>query len=455
MANTLQKNQEILLSIKKIGINGEGIGYYKRLAVFVDGALPQENVVVRITEVHDQYSKGVLVKVKGDESPYRVKPLCKYYGKCGGCNLQHCDYQYQLKLKRDLVIEAFQRYYQKDLNIKLFKETIGADDPWKYRNKAKLPVRFDGEKLVTGLYEENTNRLVYIEDCLIEREDIRTTVKKVCDVLTRFQVIAYNPKLKDGVLRHIVLRSSKYSNDIQVTLILYKEDQRTIKIAKDLIKIPHVESVYYSLNDDLDAIENFGTNTVHIIGKEVIEEKIGDLKFKLLPTSFFQLNLEQTEKLYNTILKVGKFRGYERVLDGYCGVGTIGLWVSKNVKDVRGIDNNRQAIINANNNALENGIENAKFYFGNMLPHLNQFAADDWQPDVLIVDPPRAGMDINLLRYLQKYPVPKIIYVSCNPATLAKNCNHLNSKYHILQIQPLDMFPQTSAVETVVVLERR
>ncbi len=455
MANNLQKNQEILLSIKKIGINGEGIGYYKKLAVFVDGALPKEEVVVRITEVHDQYSKAVLVKQKGENSTYRVEPKCRYYGKCGGCNLQHADYQYQLKLKKDLVLEAFERYYQKDLNPKIFKDTIGADIPWCYRNKAKLPVRFDGEKLVTGLYEENSNRLVYIEECLIEKEDIRQAVQKICDILTRFQVIAYNPKLKDGVLRHIVVRSSTYSNEIQVTLILYKEDQRTIKIAKELIKIPHVESVYYSLNDDLDAIENFGTKTVHVIGKETIEEKIGDLKFNLLPTSFFQLNLEQTKKLYDTVLKLGKFKGYERVLDGYCGVGTIGLWVSQAVTDVRGIDNNKQAIINANNNALNNGIENAKFYFGNMLPHLYQFSKDGWEPDVLIVDPPRSGMDINLLKYLQQHPVSKIIYVSCNPATLAKNCNHLNSKYHILQIQPLDMFPQTSAVETVVVLEKR
>ena len=455
MANSLVKNQEILLTIKRIGINGEGIGYYKRLAIFVDGVLPGEEIVTRITEVHDQYAKGVFVKFKGEKSLERVEPKCPYFGNCGGCDLQHCNYEYQLRIKKELVVEAFSKYYNKELNPKLFKDTIGMENPWHYRNKVKLPVRFDGEKLVTGLYQENSNRLVYIEECLIEKEDIRKAVKQICEVLTRFQVIAYNPKTKEGVLRHIVVRSSTFSNEMQVTLILYKEDKRTIKIARDLIKIPHVESVYYSINDDLEAIENFGEKNVLIIGKETIQERIGELKFRLLPTSFFQLNLKQTEKLYNTVLKLGKFRGTERVLDGYCGVGTIGLWVARSVLDVRGIDNNKQAIINANHNAEENGIENAKFYFGNLLPHLHQFADKGWEPDVLIVDPPRTGIDINLLHYLQKNPVKKIIYVSCNPATLAKNCNHLSAKYHILQIQPLDMFPQTSAVETVVVLERK
>lgn len=456
VTNVLTKNQEILLTIKRIGINGEGIGYFKRLAVFVDKVLPGEEAVVKITEINEKYAKAELVRIKGAKSFDRVTPLCKYYDKCGGCHLQHVSYDAQLKLKKEIVKEAFDKYYDGKLSEKLFKETIGQDKPYYYRNKVKLPVRYDGEKLVTGLYAMDTNRLVYIDECLVEKKDLRKAIEEICTHLTKYQVIAFNPKTHEGILRHIVARSSKFSGEIQVTLILYKYDQRTINIAKELIKVENIANVYVSVNSDLDAIENFGSELIKIAGEnDTVTEKIGDFKFELLPNAFFQLNVEQTEKLYREIEKVSKLKGYEKIVDGYCGVGTIGMWLSKKAKEVRGIDNNKEAIQNANNNAKLNGVKNATFYSGSMLQYLSKWEKEGFVPDILVVDPPRLGMELKLINYLQTNPVKRIIYVSCNPSTLAKNCNHLQKKYHILSIQPLDMFPNTCNTETVVLLERR
>lgn len=450
--NELIKNQELLLSIKRIGINGEGIGYYKKLAVFVKNALPGEECVVKISKVYEKYAEADLVRIKKNPSKDRITPICKFYEKCGGCQLQHINYQASLKYKKDIVMESFKRYFNTELNPKIFKDTIGMDNPYGYRNKVKHPVRYDGEKIVTGLYGDKSNILIYIDECLIEKEDIRETLKTICHMLTKNQVIAYHPKSKEGVLRHIVVRSSSYNGKIQITLILFKKDKRTIDIAKNLIGINNVESVYVSINSNPDSIENFGDEIFKVSGSDTITEKLGDYEFELLPNSFFQLNLKQTEVLYDNIVKCAKFSGNEKVLDAYSGVGTIGLWVSKYVSEVRGIDNNKAAIVNANANLRRNNVTNASYYSGDILNLLEKFKKENWIPDVLIVDPPRMGIDIRLLNYLQKNPVKKIIYVSCNPATLAKNCNHLNKEYHILNVQCLDMFPLTADVETITLL---
>lgn len=452
--NVVNKNQEVLLTIKRIGINGEGVGYYKRLAVFVPFAIPNEEVIVRMMEVKEKYAKGKIVKIKVS-SESRIEAKCPYYELCGGCQLLHINYQDHQQLKKEIVMESFEKYYGGTLNEKIFKDTILMENPFHYRNKAKLPVRYDGDKLVTGLYSFDTNKLVYIEDCLVEKEDIRKAVKQICAYLSKYEIIAYNPKIKNGVLRHLIVRSSDYTKEIQVTLVLFKEDQRTINIAKELISIEHIESVYVSINDDPNGIENFGTVPVKIVGKDTILEKIGKYTFNLLPNAFFQLNRQQTEKLYDIVKYLAKIKNDENVVDAFCGVGTIGLWLSEDAKEVRGIDNNKESIKNAIVNAKNNNVCNARFYNGDILSYLTKWRKEEFIPDVLVVDPPRVGLDLRLINYLQQFPVKRIIYVSCNPATLAKNCHHLQKAYHILQIQPVDMFPHTANVETVVLLSHK
>ena len=452
--NTLTINQEVFITIKRLGINGEGIGYYKRLTIFVDGAIPGEEVEVIITEVAKGYSKAKIKRIKV-ASPSRITPDCPYYEKCGGCQLQHINYETQLEEKQHMVFRAFERYYEGDLPKTELRKTIGMDKPWAYRNKNQLPVRYDGDQIVTGLYAKQTNSLVYIDKCIVENEIISKATDEIRKFLTKHEVIAYNPKSNEGVLRHLIVRGVQSTNQVQVTLVLYKEDNRTLKIAKDLTRISPILSVNYSINSNPKSIEIFGPETHHLAGEKTIEEKLGNITFSLLPTSFFQLNFLQTVRLYDEVKKAANLSGNELVIDGFCGVGAIGLWLSDKAKEVRGIDFNNEAIQSAKETAAKNGITNVSFFSGNLLPHLDKWKKDGYKADVFIVNPPRSGLDIKLINYLQDNPVKKIIYVSCNPSTLAKNVSHLQSKYKVRYIQPIDMFPQTANVECVVLLEKR
>lgn len=444
--NQVNLNESILLTIKRLGINGEGIGYYKRLAVFVNGALPQEVVEVKIVDVKDKYAVGEITKIK-QKSPHRIEPKCQYFGKCGGCQLQHLSYPEQLKEKRNIVIEAFERYYEGDLSKIKFYDTIGMDNPWNYRNKTSLPVRHDGERVVVGMYAQDTNRVIYIDDCYIENDFIQKTREEILDILTKSNVDIYNPKTHTGSLKYLIIRGFEDTKQVQVTFVMTNEDKKLIKVLKSL----NVTSANYSINNDPKSIEMFGETVINVAGKEAIEGKLNELKFLISPKAFFQLNSEQTLVLYDEIKKACRLTGVEKVLDCYCGIGSIGMTLAPFAKEVRGIDTNKEGIEDANLFAKMNKINNAKFYAGNILPFMGQFAEDGFIPDIVVVDPPRKGLDNNFINYLKQSKIKKIVYVSCNPATLAKNLDHMK-EYSIRFVKPLDMFPQTANVETVALL---
>lgn len=444
----------ILLTIKRMGINGEGIGYYKRKAIFVPGTIEGEVVEVKITKDLDTYAYAEVTKYK-EMSKNRVKPRCEYYGRCGGCQMQHIDYDYQLEIKKNIVIEAFQKYFEGKTGTIEYRNTCGMDNPWNYRNKTQLPTRHDGDKVVVGIYEKDSNRLVYIDKCLIESKLVTETMKKILDYLTEASINVYNPRFRQGNLKYIVLRGFEETNEVQVTFILNEVENRLIKILKDVIKIDNVKSVNYSINNDPKSIEIISDKVINIAGESQINGKLGHLNFKISPQSFFQLNNEQMIKLYDEIVKAINPKGTEKVLDLFCGIGSIGLYISKFVKELRGIDISKENIANAKAFMKDNNINNAKFYADKILTKLHEFEKEGFNADVAIVDPPRKGLELQLISYLQKSNINKIIYVSCNPSTLAKNLNHLKNYYQIDYVQPLDMFPQTSNVETIVCLSRK
>ncbi len=439
--NQVKLNEVLILDIKRLGINGEGIAFYKKQTIFVLNAIPKEVVEVKIIEANDKYAKGVVTRYI-EQSVDRQIPKCKYYNRCGGCQMQHIAYDKQLEFKKEIVMESLRKY--SGLNPRSFevRNVIGMDNPYGYRNKSSLPTSYDGNRSVVGIYQLNDQKLVFIDECIIQHELINKINNEILKLMDKNTITAFNHKTNEGHIKYIVCRVGLKTLEAQVTLVVNQESSKINKLAKDIIKLENVVSVYKS---DTPEFGIFGKNLILLEGKKEIIEKLGRFNFQLLPNSFFQLNPVQTEKLYDLIKKSAKLSNKEVVLDAYCGVGTISLWISKNAKKVVGIDSNKEAILNAKENALLNNIKNVEFYAGDIYKTVDNLEYDF---DVLICDPPRTGLDKMSDFILKKLP-KRVIYVSCNPAMLSKDLKKLKEKYIVNQIELIDMFPNTSHVECV------
>lgn len=450
----LKVGQEFLVTIKRIGINGEGIGYYKKQAVFIPGTLVAEEVVATCTRVAGGYAEAELVRVK-KKSRHRCQPACEVYGQCGGCQLQHMTYPEQLRIKRDAIWQAVERYTNLDPEELDIRPTMGMDNPYNYRNRAQMPVGYDEDGVMVGFYSMNSRELVNVTDCEVQYEEINKVVNHAVDLLDDYKVFAYAPKTKKGTARHIVVRRGYRTGEIQVTFVLANKDfKKMYSLALDLMKYcPEVKSVYVNYNSD-DTHEIFGPDMIKVAGEDFITDRLGKFKFNLSPRAFYQLNPEQTVKLYNQVKYAASLTGTEKVVDAYCGVGTIGQWVADQASEVRGVDITRAAIIDAKANAKLNNIDNTYYAVGKAESIVPKWANEGFKPDVVIVDPPRTGMGPELIEMLKRVQPKRIVYVSCNPSTLAKNLKELTKKYRVDYIQPIDMFPQTSHVEAVVRLTR-
>lgn len=454
MEPLLRVEQSILLTIKRLGINGEGIGYYKRQAVFVDGVMPPEEAIVKITEVQNNFAKGELIKLN-IRSKKRVNPFCNHYFECGGCQTQHIAYDEQLRLKDEMLKQTIERYTGLNNAAIKYTDMVGMKHPKHYRYKAQMPVKNTTHGLIAGLYKKESNELIDIIDCPIQNENVNRVVEQVLEICDTHDIRAFDPITMRGLLRYVVVRASNFSDEIQVTLVITIFNHALKDAAREIVKIPGVKGVGISKNKDVENHEIFGEEVEILEGDRQITEGIGDIRYHLQPKAFFQLNPEQAIKMYTKVKSLLNFEVDKVIVDAYCGAGAISMYLAKYAEKILGIDISRESIYSAKHNMKINKFVNLKFHQGEVAEVLPKYLENGLKPDVVIFDPPRSGIDYKTLELLNSNVVKKIIYVSCNPSTLAKNIKVLSKKYNVKSISSFDMFPHTSHIESVTLLTKR
>ncbi|MHA7136477.1 23S rRNA (uracil(1939)-C(5))-methyltransferase RlmD [Rossellomorea arthrocnemi] len=445
----IELKQQFPLTIKKIGINGEGVGFFKRKIVFVPGALAGEEVVVEVTKVHPKFTEARIKKIR-KKSPQRTKAPCPVYEQCGGCQLQHLSYEGQLDAKRDILLQSLERHTKLKLEDMDIRPTIGMDNPWHYRNKSQFQVGTQNGKAIAGLYSMNSNKLIDIDECIVQHPLTNKVTTEIKRIINDFNIPVFDDQKKKPILKTIVTRVGFETGEVQVVLVTSEKKipRKELLINEIQKRLPEVVSIAQNINPKKTALV-FGDETFHLSGKESIEERLEEFTYELSARAFFQLNPIQTSKLYNEAKKAAALTGEEKVVDAYCGVGTIGLWLAKGAKEIRGMDVIKEGIDDAKKNAKKFGVDHAEYFVGGAETLMPKWKNEGWRPDVVVVDPPRTGCDNKLLDTLKEVKPKTFVYVSCNPSTLAKDIDYLKKQYRVEYLQPVDMFPQTAHVEVV------
>ncbi len=431
-----QIGQEVELYIERLGINGEGVAHLEGFTLFVDGALPGERVRARIVEKRKNFGRAQVV-ARLTISAHRVQPVCPLFGTCGGCQLMHLNYAQQLEAKRQRVVDALQRI-GKLFDVQVLP-CMPSPSPTAYRNKIQLPV---GAGLQLGLYARNTHDLIPIDKCYIHCELGEKVFQHVQRTIRAFPV--------EGELKHVLIKTAVNTQQVLVVLVTVSNEPLVILAEKLMAGMPEIKGVVQNINP-ADSNVILSTHFRKLAGQDWIEERLHGLLFKVSPASFFQVNPAQAEKLYQQVVEFAELTGEEIVLDAYCGVGTLSLILSQYAKETTGVECVPEAISDAQENAKRNAVGNAKFFCA----PAEEFISRLNEVDVAVLNPPRKGCEPLFLQSLVKLAPKRIVYVSCDPATLARDLQFLCLQgYRVDAVQPFDMFPQTAHVECVVLLKK-
>lgn len=450
----VEKNKDYIVKITGMGFQGEGVGKIDDYTLFIEGAIEGEEAKVKVVKAQKNFGFGKLLEVT-NPSKYRVEPICPVYKRCGGCQIQHISYEGQLDFKKKRVKDCIERIGK--LEDVVIHNTLGMQNPYRYRNKVQLPIGERNGEVVIGFYAQRSHDIIDIDTCYIQDEVADRVINITKEWINKYKIPTYNEETKKGLLRHIMIRKGFKTGDVMVVLVSKDKNVSNLNYFIQRIKdeIEGIKSIVLNINPkDTNVI--LGEECIVLYGEDHIKDYIGNFRFNISPLSFFQVNPVQTEVLYNKALEYANLTGEEIVFDAYCGTGTISLFLAQKAKKVYGVEIVPQAIENAIENAKQNNVENVEFIVGESETVIPKLIEEGIKADVIVVDPPRKGCEKSLLEAIAKSNPKRIVYVSCDPATLARDLAILNELgYKTNEVQPVDMFPQTAHVECVALIEKK
>ena len=450
----LSKNKEYIVDIVDIGQGGVGIGKYEGFTVFVDGGLVQDKIKVKITKSKKNYAVGDIVEII-EKSPFRVERKCsESLRQCGGCQIQELDYQKQLDVKTNEVKQVISRIGK--LDDVVIHDTLGMEHPFRYRNKAQFPIQKKDNMPVIGFYKKKSHDLISTDECIIQHEVNDKIIKIIKTYIRAYNVSIYDEKTHKGLLRHLVTKVGFTTGEVMIVLVANGKKLPYLKELASVLKenIPGFKTLVVNVNTQKTNVI-LGKENIVAYGDGMIRDYIGELVFEISPLSFFQVNPLQTEVLYNKALEYANLGENDTVFDIYCGIGTISLFLAQKAKKVYGIEIVEDAIKDAKRNAKINNMDNVEFYVGKAEEVVPKMYKEGKRANVVVVDPPRKGCDEKVLDTIVSMEPDRVVYVSCNPSTLARDLAYLNERgYKCHEIQPVDKFPHSVHVENVAWLSR-